>query len=56
MMTFISNVPFVLDSLPVSEHMGHQPTWPDQLSPQLQRNKQVAYLKRLSHPKLRQSC
>ncbi|XP_056099312.1 geminin coiled-coil domain-containing protein 1 [Rhinichthys klamathensis goyatoka] len=29
------------DSLPVSEHIGHQPTWPDQLSPQLQRNKQL---------------
>uniref|UniRef100_A0A671MDY8 Geminin coiled-coil domain-containing protein 1-like n=1 Tax=Sinocyclocheilus anshuiensis TaxID=1608454 RepID=A0A671MDY8_9TELE len=30
------------DSLPVSEHgLGHRPTWPDQLSPQIQRNKQL---------------
>ncbi|XP_026137871.1 geminin coiled-coil domain-containing protein 1 isoform X1 [Carassius auratus] len=30
------------DALPVSEHgLGHRPTWPDQLSPQLQRNKQL---------------
>ncbi|KTF80651.1 hypothetical protein cypCar_00024868 [Cyprinus carpio] len=29
------------DLLPVSEHgLGHRSTWPDQLSPQLQRNKQ----------------
>lgn len=41
-MTCVSNSLFVLDLLPVSEHgLGHRPTWPDQLSPQLQRNKQV---------------
>lgn len=42
-MTFYSNRPFVLDSL-LENGLGHQPTWHDQLSPQLQRNKQVFQL------------
>uniref|UniRef100_A0A8C2IMD4 Geminin coiled-coil domain containing n=1 Tax=Cyprinus carpio TaxID=7962 RepID=A0A8C2IMD4_CYPCA len=33
---------YIQNLLPVSEHgLGHRPTWSDQLSPQLQRNKQL---------------